>query len=92
MYLIKYFGIQLILSSVIILASFYFGSYIQMSFTTTDLIATVIAVAIVVVAFNFNKLKNSLKPIRLYNKILTSIGAIFIAALVIGILTGQILF
>jgi hypothetical protein len=92
MNLIKYLGIQLILFSVIILASFYLDPYINKPFTSTDLIAIIIGIAILVVVFNFNKLKKGLKPIRTFNKILLSVIAIVIAIIVIGVLTGEMQF
>jgi uncharacterized membrane protein len=92
MNLIKYFFIQLILFSVIFLAAFYLDSYINKPFTFTDLIATIIGIAILVVAFNFNKLKKGLNPIRTFNKVLLSVIAIVIAIIVIGVLTGEMQF
>ncbi|MCT2536428.1 hypothetical protein NC661_03785 [Aquibacillus koreensis] len=92
MNLIKYLGVQLILFSVIILASFYLDPYINKPFTSTDLIAIIIGITILVVVFNFNKLKKGLKPIPTYNKILLSVIAFVIAIIVIGVLTGEMQF
>lgn len=89
---IKYFFIQLIIFSVIILANFYLDSYINKPFTSTDLIAIIIGIAILVVVFNFNKLKRGLKPIRTFYKVLLSVIAIVIAIIVIGVLTGEMQF
>ena len=93
MNLIKYFSIQLIQFSVIILASSYLDSYINKPFTSTDLIASIIGIALLAVVFTFeNKLKQGLRHIRLFNKILLSVLAIFIAIIIIGVLTGEIQF
>lgn len=90
---IKYYGIQFILFGVIILTNFYFDSYISKPFTSIDLIAIIIGVAILILSLNlYNKLKRRLKPIRLFNKILLSVLAIFIATIFIGVLTGEMQF
>jgi hypothetical protein len=93
MNLIKYFGIQFILFGVIILTNFYLDIYISKPFTNTDLIAIIIGVAILILSLNlYNKLKKRLKPIHLFNKILLSVLAIFIATICIGVLTGEMQF
>jgi hypothetical protein len=91
--LIKYFGIQFILFFVIILTGFYSDSFISKPFTYTDLIAIIIEVPILIVVLNLNdKLKKRLIPIRLFNRILLSVLAIFIATIIIGVLTGEMRF
>ena len=90
---IKYFGIQLFKCSMLILTSFYLGSYIEKPFTSTDLIAIMISSVIVFLVFYFyNMVKKGLYPIRKVNKISLSVIAIIIAIIVIGVITGEIQF
>jgi predicted PurR-regulated permease PerM len=91
--LIKYFANQFILFIVIILTGFYSDSYIRKPFTYTDLIAIIIEVSILIVVLNLHeKIKRRLIPIHLIFRILLSVLAIFIATIIIGILTGEMRF
>jgi len=88
--IIKYFGIQFILFTVIILTGFYSDSYISKPFTYTDLIAIIIHFAILIVVLNgYFKLKERLMPIHLFNRVLLSLLAFVITIIFIGILTGE---
>lgn len=78
MNLLKYFGLQFILFSVLILTNFYLDGYISKPFTRTDLIAIVIGVAILILCLSlYTQLKKRLKPIRVFNKIFFTILAVF---------------
>ncbi len=87
---IKYFGIQFILFTVIILTGFYSDSYISKPFTYTDLIAIIIHFAILIVVLNgYFKLKEHLMPIHLFNRVILSLLAFVITIIFMGILTGE---
>jgi hypothetical protein len=91
--LIKYFAIQFVLSSVIILFGFFKDIYISKPFTYVDLLAIIIAIPILILAIKLNsKFKKGLSPIRLINKVILSILAIIIATVFIGVLTGEMTF
>ena len=91
MILIKYFSIQCTLFSIILLTNFYIGGYIGKPFTYTDLIAILIEITILILAFTLtDKLKRSLKPPKVLNKILLSLFAFIISFSFIGIIIGEI--
>ena len=88
--IIKYFGIQFILFTVIILTGFYSDSYISKPFTYTDLIAIIIHFAILIVVLNgYFKLKERLMPIHLFNRVLLSLLAFVFTIIFIETLTGE---
>ncbi|KKI88442.1 hypothetical protein WQ54_31455 [Bacillus sp. SA1-12] len=90
MNLIKYFVIQFILITVIILTGFYSDSYISKPYTYTDLIAIIIYIAILIIVLNGNfKLKEHLMPIHLFNRVLLTLLAFVITIIFTGILTGE---
>lgn len=88
---IKYFLLRLMLCSVIFLTGFYLDSYISKPFTIIDLISIIIGVVIIYIVLTlYNKAKKGLEPVR-YG-ILFTLLAILIAAIIIGVLTGEVQF
>ncbi|KIL52706.1 hypothetical protein KR50_00350 [Jeotgalibacillus campisalis] len=77
----------------LILTSFYAGSYIGKPFSFTDLIALVISLIIWSLVFYFYRTTTKrLNYISKLNKILLSFLALIIAAFIIGLITGEIQF
>ncbi|PEJ56700.1 hypothetical protein CN692_16190 [Bacillus sp. AFS002410] len=91
MNLIKYFVTQLMFCGVVFLTGYYLDSYISKPYTIIDLIALIIGLVIYYIIFTFyEKAKKGLKPVRF--EILFTVITILIAAIIIGVLTGEVKF
>ncbi|WP_458948987.1 hypothetical protein [Oceanobacillus sp. CAU 1775] len=88
---IKYFVIQFVLFGVVIFTNYYLSRYISKPFTLTDLIAIIISISVMISALIlYFRFKKNIHPIRLFNKTLISLLAIFFAIIFIGVLIGEV--
>ncbi|PGS45911.1 hypothetical protein [Bacillus sp. AFS041924] len=91
MNLIKYFITQLMFCGVVFLTASCLESYISKPFTIIDLMVLIIGLLIYYIIFSlYNKAKKGLKPVRY--EILFTVLTILIAAIFVGVLTGEVKF